>query len=93
MKDTEMSKHLPNSYPTHLAPRNLRYCSAQQNVSIGNGTQQSVTIDEILTIQESTLDGSGEPGRIVPGNFNDQVEVYFGLSASTPDKDGSEKDQ
>ncbi|WP_461406766.1 hypothetical protein [Falsiruegeria mediterranea] len=41
----------------------------------------SVSGDEILTLLESTADGSG------PG----QVDLYVGLDASTPDTDGSEQ--
>jgi len=41
----------------------------------------AITADEILTLLESTADGSG------PG----QVTMYLGLIASTPDLDGSEE--
>ncbi|MEM9393388.1 MAG: hypothetical protein AAGA38_06000 [Pseudomonadota bacterium] len=62
---------------------------------------QSVTLADILTLRESTLDGSG-PGTTAPSVsgasnpdgspvINDQVQVYLGLAASTPDRDGSEE--
>ncbi|MDP2582270.1 hypothetical protein Q8W37_20200 [Shimia thalassica] len=48
------------------------------HATVENG---SVSGDEILTLLESTSDGSG------PG----QVDLYVGLDASTPDTDGSEQ--
>lgn len=42
----------------------------------------SVTRDEILTLLESTADGSSDAG---------QVHLFVGLAASTPDQDGSEE--
>ncbi|MFV0360467.1 hypothetical protein [Tropicimonas sp.] len=49
----------------------------------------SVSIGQILTLRETTLDGSG-PGTTTDGSDNDQVQVYLGIDASTPDTDGSE---
>ncbi|PRY25331.1 Ca2+-binding RTX toxin-like protein [Aliiruegeria haliotis] len=49
----------------------------------------TISIADILTLRESTADGSG-PGTPQNGN-DDQVEVYIGLDASTPDTDGSEE--
>ncbi|MFV0335665.1 MAG: hypothetical protein ACK5JR_16530, partial [Tropicimonas sp.] len=49
---------------------------------------QSVTIAQILELRESTTDGSGPGGA---ATMLDQVEVYLGFDASTPDTDGSEE--
>jgi len=55
---------------------------------------ESITIAEIMQLRESTLDGTGpgtNPPTLPDGSINDQVQVYLGLNASTPDRDGSEE--
>lgn len=63
--------------------------SADMSIEATAEDGASVSIADIMSIRESTLDGTG-PGTTDVAD-NDQVQVYLGLDASTPDTDGSEQ--
>ncbi len=50
----------------------------------------SITADQILTLLESTADGTNQPDG-VDSDTGRQIHVFVGVSASTPDGDGSEE--
>lgn len=67
---------------------------AESSVSGSAMDGASVSVADILTLRETTLDGSGPGTSASPlpdGSVNDQVQVYLGIDASTPDTDGSEQ--
>jgi large repetitive protein len=62
--------------------RDQEYVASESLTQIaGSATDTSVQVEDILTLLESTGDGSG------PG----QVDIYLGINAATPDTDGSEQ--
>ncbi|MDB6178722.1 hypothetical protein PAF17_14585 [Paracoccus sp. Z330] len=56
----------------------------------GSVADGSISVSTILTLLESTEDGSNVPGATEPGSGR-QIHVFVGLSGSTPDSDGSEE--